>query len=57
MSDPRHPASDGEYHEIPDLVEQVEIAAEDLQVEPHEHAELDYADCDIPQVAGDVEHD
>jgi hypothetical protein len=57
MSIPRHPASDGEYHEIPDLVDQTAREAEDRQVEPQERAPLDYVDQDIPNVAGDVEEE
>jgi hypothetical protein len=54
---PRHPASDAERYDIPDLADTARQEAEDARVEPQERAPLDYSDCDIPDVAGDVEHE
>lgn len=56
MSDPRHPASDGGYHEIPDVADDAAQAVEDAQaagsdVEVQPHADLDYSEADIPDLA------
>jgi hypothetical protein len=55
MTEPRHPASDGEYHDIPDVADQTAQEAEDRGVEPQPSAPLDYADADVPDVAGEAQ--
>jgi|WetSurMetagenome_2_1015567.scaffolds.fasta_scaffold00090_54 hypothetical protein len=54
MAYPRHPASDGNYHEIPDVADQVAVEAEDQRVESYGSAPLDYSNAEIPNVSGET---
>jgi hypothetical protein len=55
MTDTRHPASDGDRYDIPDLSDQAAVEAHDQRSETYGHAQLDYSDADIPDLAGEVQ--